>query len=300
MRILIAGGSGFLGTHLSNALVAGGHQVMVLTRQTDRPARPGVTFVTWNAMDPASALVPTVSASDAVVNLAGESIAAGRWTAARKTRLRNSRVDTTTKLVEACRQAPKAPRTWVNGSAIGYYGSRGSERLTEESAPGNDFLARLAEDWEEAAEGAAAFARVVYIRTGIVLDRHHGALAKLILPFKLFVGGPVGSGEQYMSWIHRDDWVSMARWTLMSGVSGPFNATSPQPVTNKEFSRALGRALSRPSVLPAPAFAMRLLLGEMADALLLSSQRVYPERAQMQDFTFDHPDLDEALRSILS
>jgi uncharacterized protein (TIGR01777 family) len=299
MRILITGGSGFLGTHLSASLVAGGHQVTVLTRQSNRTARPGVAFVAWDPAGPAAALTPALAGADAIVNLAGDSIAAGRWTAAKKQRLRDSRIETTAKLVTAAREAATPPRVWINGSAIGYYGSRGDDRLTEASAPGSDFLARLAVDWEQSAAGAGAFARLVLIRTGIVLDAHEGALAKLLPPFKLFVGGPIGSGAQYMSWIHRDDWVSMAVWALTNDVSGPFNATAPGPVTNKEFSRALGRALGRPSILPAPAFAMRILLGEMADALLLSSQRVYPERAEAQGFRFGYRDLDGALGSIV-
>jgi uncharacterized protein (TIGR01777 family) len=299
MRIVIAGGSGFLGSHLSSALVAGGHLVVVLTRQAKPAARQGVTFVTWDPGGPTTALAPALAGADAIVNLAGDSIAAGRWTPARKKRLRDSRVDTTTTLVDAARRATPPPRAWINGSAIGYYGSRGDERLTEQSSPGSDFLAGLAVDWENAAKGAEAFARLVAIRTGIVLDAREGALAKLLPPFKLFVGGPIGSGRQYMSWIHRDDWVRMVIWALTSGVSGPINATAPMPVTNKEFSRTLGGVLGRPSFLPAPAFAMRILLGEMADALLLSSQRVYPEQAEAQGFRFGYRDLEAALRSIV-
>jgi uncharacterized protein (TIGR01777 family) len=299
MRILIAGGSGFLGTHLSAALVAARHEVVILTRRAELPAKPGVTFLTWDPTRADAALSAAISGADAIVNLAGESIAAGRWTTARKERLRSSRVVTTAALVEAAARAAAPPGVWINGSAIGYYGSRGEERLTEGSPPGDDFLATVAADWEKSASGAAGFARLVCIRTGIVLDRREGALAKMLLPFKLFVGGPVGSGEQYMSWIHRDDWVSLATWALTTDVSGPLNATAPQPVTNREFGRALGRALSRPSVMPAPAFALRLLLGEMADALLLSSQRVYPERAQTQGFRFAFDDLDRAMRSIV-
>jgi uncharacterized protein (TIGR01777 family) len=258
-----------------------------------------VTFRTWNPAGPAAELAPALAGADALVNLAGESIAKGRWTAAKKRRLRDSRVDATRTLVAAARQTSTPPRIWVNGSAIGYYGSRGDQRLTESSAPGDDFLARLAVDWEKAAAGAAEFSRLVLIRTGIVLDREEGALAKLLLPFKLFVGGPVGSGAQYWSWVHRDDWVSLVVWALATDFSGPFNVTAPHPVTNRAFSQALGRVLSRPSVLPAPAFAMRLLLGEMADALLLSSQNVYPERAETHGFRFAFEDLDAALRSIV-
>ena len=198
MRIIIAGGTGFLGTHLSNALIAGGHDVVVLTRRTGGSgATPGVSYATWQPESGTADLTPALSGADAIVNLAGDSIASGRWTAAKKQRLRDSRVNTTRLLIEAARRLPSPPRVWVNGSAVGYYGSRGDEQLTEASGHGSDFLSAVAVDWEAAAAAASQFARLVIIRSGIVLDRHGGALPRMLLPFRMFVGGPIGSGQRY-------------------------------------------------------------------------------------------------------
>ena len=189
----------------------------------------------------------------------------------------------------------------INASAIGYYGDRGDETLTEDAGPGRDFLAELGVEWErEALAAGQGGARVVLLRTGIVLDPREGALAKMLTPFRLSAGGPFGSGRQFMSWIHRDDWVSLARWAVETpGVRGPLNLTAPDPVTNADFARALGRALHRPAVVPAPGFALTLLLGEMAGPLLLHSQRVVPAKALAAGFRFAHPDLDEALADLL-
>jgi uncharacterized protein (TIGR01777 family) len=191
---------------------------------------------------------------------------------------------------------------FVSASAIGYYGDRGNEILTEESPPGSDFLANLAVEWERhASQAQNPQTRVVLVRTGIVLDPHGGALPRMITPFKAFVGGPLGSGRQYMSWIHRGDWLSLVRWIVSNdALSGPVNLTAPTPVTNAEFSKELGRALGRPSLLPAPAFGLRLLLGEMADPLLLASQRVLPSRAESLGFQFSYPQLQPALQALLS
>jgi uncharacterized protein (TIGR01777 family) len=197
------------------------------------------------------------------------------------------------------REAPKPPRVFISGSAVGYYGDRGDETLTEASAPGTDFLATLSKDWEAAANAVGDLTRVVLIRTGIVLDRKGGALPKMLPPFYLFAGGPIGSGRQYQPWIHRDDWVRMVAWSLTNDAPrGPLNVTGPRPISNKEFSAALGHALRRPSVMPAPPFALRIALGEMADALLLSSQRVLPARATDLGFTFRFSNIDEALADI--
>ena len=190
---------------------------------------------------------------------------------------------------------------FISGSAVGYYGDRGDETLTEASAPGTDFLADLAKDWEAAASDAAHVTRVALVRTGIVLDRKGGALPKMLPPFQMFVGGPLGSGTQYMPWIHKDDWVRMVSWMITAeGARGALNATSPSPVTNAEFSKALGRALKRPSLLPAPAFALRIALGEMADALLLSGQRALPVRATDLGFSFRYSNIDDALANVLA
>ncbi len=300
MRIVIAGGSGFLGTALTHALIHDGHDVAILTRHT-RPPGPSharLSFRTWIPNGQTGAWADVVDNADAVVNLAGESIAAKRWSAAQKQLLRDSRLHATRSVTEAIRQAQRKP-VLVSGSAVGYYGNRGEEPLNEASPPGSDFLAGLAQEWEAAANDVAALTRVVCIRTGIVLDRGGGALAKMLPPFMFFVGGPLGSGDQYMPWIHKADWVRLVVWAITADAArGPVNAAAPAPVTNREFSKALGRALGRPSALPAPAFALRLALGEMADALLLSGQRVLPVRASDLGFTFRFPNVDAALGDI--
>ena len=302
MHIVIAGGSGFLGTALVQSLVPQGHQVTVLTRQTPGALPPaGVQYVAWTPDGQAGPWKSALEGAGAVINLAGESIAARRWSSAQKQRLRDSRLRATKSLTTAIRQAGQAPAVFISGSAVGYYGDRGEQTLSESSAPGSDFLAGLAVEWEAAANDAAAVTRVALIRTGIVLDRQGGALPKMLPPFQMFVGGPLGSGRQYMPWIHKDDWVGLVTWCLThEGMRGAVNATSPAPVTNAEFSTALGRALHRPSLLPAPAFALRLLLGEMADALLLSGQRALPVRATDHGFAFRFTNIDEALASVLA
>ena len=303
MHIVIAGGSGFLGSALTSRLASEGHDVSILTRRTPAgtSARPHVTFIPWTPDGTTGPWARAIDGATAVVNLAGESIAAKRWSEAQKHKLRDSRLLATKSLTTAIRNAPRAPAAFVNGSAVGYYGDRGDETLTEASAPGTDFLARLAQDWEAAATEAAAVTRVALVRTGIVLDRRGGALAKMLPPFQMFVGGPLGSGRQFMPWIHKEDWVRMVTWMIgAEGARGPLNATSPSPVTNAEFSKALGHALKRPSLLPAPAFALRVMLGEMADALLLSGQRALPVRATDLGFSFRYSNIDDALASVLA
>jgi uncharacterized protein (TIGR01777 family) len=280
MKITLAGGTGFLGRPLRAALAASGHSVTVLTR--DR--------TNWAA---------SVDGADVVINLAGENIADGRWTAARKAVLRDSRIGTTRALVDAVRRANQKPTTFIGGSAVGYYGSTRDAFVDESSPPGQDFLAQLCVEWEaEAGKAEALGCRVVLIRSGVALDSSGGALEKMMTPFKLFVGGPIASGRQYFSWIHRDDWLRLVEWTVAtSSVSGPVNATSPGPVTNEELSNAIGRALHRPSWLRAPAFALRLALGEMADVALINGQRVVPRRALEGGFEFRYSTIDEALQS---
>jgi uncharacterized protein (TIGR01777 family) len=292
MTIVVAGGTGFLGSALVAALRIDGHRVLVLTRHPrhtdDHSWSPGdVTSNGWMSV---------VDDADAVVNLAGESIAGGRWTAARQRAIRASRVQATKALVTAIKAATTRPRIFISGSAIGFYGNRGDERLTEDSAPGSDFLADVCREWERLAFEAAPVSRVVCLRTGLVLARRGGALPQLALPFRLFVGGPAGSGRQYMSWIHVDDWVAMVLWAINNtALTGAINLTAPAPVTNAVFSKALGRALWRPAIMPAPAFALRLVLGEMADALILGGQRVLPARAESMGFAFKYADIDSAL-----
>jgi uncharacterized protein len=303
MSIIIAGGSGFLGSALARALARDGHDVTILTRQSSAvsPPRARTTFVSWTPDGTAGPWAKTLEGATAVVNLAGESIAAKRWSAAQKQKLRDSRLMATRSLTAAIRQAARPPGAFISGSAVGYYGDRGEETLSEASPPGSDFLARLATEWEAAANDVAPLTRVALVRTGIVLDRAGGALAKMLPPFRMFVGGPLGSGTQYMPWIHKDDWVRLVSWIVSTdGARGAVNATNPSPVTNAEFSKALGRVLNRPSKLPAPAFALRIALGEMADALLLSGQRALPVRATDLGFSFRYSNIDEALASILA
>ena len=305
MRLIIAGGSGFLGLALADSLAAAGHRVQILTRQRARDAAEEpeqFEHITWTPDGTANGCwTSPCSGADVIVNLAGESIAAGRWSAARKARLRSSRVLATRSLARFIAQGEQPPAALVSASAIGYYGDRGGVTLTEDAGPGCDFLAELAAEWEQEALAAKSErTRVVLLRTGIVLDPHEGALAKMLTPFRLFAGGPFGSGRQFMSWIHRDDWVSLARWAIDSpDVRGPVNVTAPHPLTNADFARALGRALNRPAVIPAPGFALKIILGDMAGPLLLYSQRVVPALAMAAGFRFAHPELDEALADLL-
>jgi uncharacterized protein (TIGR01777 family) len=301
MRIVIAGGTGFLGQPLADALVAERHDVVVLTRGS-AAARAGVRNVPWSPDGRSGAFAPEIDGADAVVNLAGESIAGARWTDEHKRKILDSRLQATSSLVEAITRANNPPAVLVSGSAVGYYGPLGDEVVAEDAPPGSDFLAGVCVKWEaEAQRAASARTRVVCIRTGLVLEKDGGALPQMLLPFKLFAGGPVGSGRQYWPWIHREDWIGLMRWAIAKDtVSGPLNATAPAPVTNREFATALGRALHRPARMPAPAFALRLLVGEMADALLLSGQRAIPAKALHQWYTFRYETLDNALAAIFS
>ncbi|MSO83450.1 MAG: TIGR01777 family protein [Acidobacteria bacterium] len=292
MQIVVAGGTGFLGAALVNRLRTEGHRVTVLTRQP-RDAQD----VQWQPYGSSASWVHALEEVDAVINLAGAPIAK-RWTATHKREMWNSRVRATRTLVAAMKSVRRMPATLINASAVGVYGDRGDEPLTEQSAPGSGFLVSLGREWEKEALSAAPHARVVLLRTGIALDRDAGALPQMALPFRLFAGGPIGSGRQYLSWIHRDDWTSMVSWALATvAISGPLNVTAPNPVTNREFARTLGRVLRRPALLPVPAFALRAVLGEMADALV-TGQQVFPDKAHALGFDFRHPTLDAALRTI--
>lgn len=280
MKIAVIGGTGFVGKALCENLARQGHRVSALSR--DRGPWPAA-----------------IDGADAVVNLAGESIADGRWTAGRKRALYDSRILTTRAIVAMMSGAKVRPKILVNASAVGYYGNAGDRECEEPSPAGRDFLAKLCLDWEAEAAKAEGFgARVIFLRLGVVLGPGGGALAKMIPPFKLFAGGPLGSGNQWMSWISRDDVIGLIQHILSGDLSGPVNAVSPRPATNKDFSAALGRALHRPSWIAAPAFALRLALGEMA-GMLLAGQRVIPARALKSGYVFKHPDIDSALRSIL-
>jgi hypothetical protein len=293
MKIAITGSRGLLGSALVPALSKAGHDVVRLVRGA--PAGGEVAWSTAAGVDPAR-----LAGVDAVVHLAGESIAT-RWTAARKRRIRDSRVQGTRALAESLAAARPRPGTLVCASAIGYYGSRGDERLTEDSPAGRGFLADVCREWEAAAEPAArAGVRVVHLRFGVILSPAGGALARMLPPFRLGLGGVVGSGRQTMSWIAIDDAAGAVQHALAhEPMRGPANAVSPSPVTNAEFTRALGRVLRRPAIFPLPAFAARLLFGEMADELLLSSARVEPARLAAAGYAFRHPDLEGALRHLL-
>ncbi len=298
MKCVLAGGSGFLGRALCGELITRGHEVVVLTRGAARNDH-GVRFVSWPGDDSPGPWQAEVDGAGAIINLAGSGIADTRWTAARKADLRESRIRATRALVSAIRKATNRPPVFLSGSAVGFYGPQDDDgpELDESAPPGSDFLSSLAVDWEAEAHAATALdCRVAIIRTGIVLDRRGGALAKMIPPFKLFGGGPLGSGRQVMSWIHLRDWVAMVVWLLEHPTAaGAFNGTAPQPVTNAEFSKALGAALGRPSWLPVPGFALRMLVGEMAGPALLAGQRVVPRRALDAGFSFQYPDIATAM-----
>jgi uncharacterized protein (TIGR01777 family) len=299
MKILITGSTGLVGTALTQDLQRAGHTVCRLVRPgTSAGASPGFD-VNWN---PATGeLGGAAVGADAVVNLAGASIADKRWTRYRKQLLRDSRVNTTRALVQALAKMSARPRVLVSASATGFYGNRGDEALTESSEPGNDFLSGIAKEWEsEATKAEALGIRVVRPRFGVILSKQGGALPQMMRPFQFFIGGKIGPGKQWMSWITLDDTVAILRLALENAnITGALNVVSPQPVTNAEFTKTLAASLHRPALFPAPAFALRLLLGEMADALLLSSQRVRPAQLQKINHQFLHPELAHALATIL-
>ena len=291
MNVAISGAGGFVGGALSRALRRDGVTVLRIARGADADIR-------W---DPVQKTIDAraLDGADAVVNLAGAPIAR-RWTAARKREIRESRVTLTSLIARAVASQARPPAVLVSASAIGYYGDRGDEVLTEASAPGSGFLAGVVCDWEAATSAAQnADVRTVVLRTGIVLARHGGALAKMVPPFWFGVGGPLGHGRQWMSWIALDDAVRAIRFVMERDVRGAVNVVAPQPVTNAEFSHALGRALSRPAFVRAPAFTLRALFGEMASETALASQRVMPARLVAAGFTFDAPALDGALDGAL-
>lgn len=293
LRVAISGAGGLIGSALARLVIAEGHEVLRLVR------RPAVdeAEVSW---DPVSGNVEAdkLEGLDAVVHLAGESIASGRWTASRMERIRASRVGPTRLLCEALARLEAPPGVIVSASAIGYYGNRGDELLDETSAPGEGFFPEVGQAWEAAVSGAEeAGIRVVKLRTGVVLSRGGGALSRMLLPFRLGLGGRLGSGRQFMSWIALDDLIAAIRFAIDTpALSGPVNATAPEAVTNEVFTRTLGRVLGRPTVLPVPAFALRLAVGQMADEALLSSARVRPRKLEESGFSFRYPHLEAALR----
>lgn len=303
MRVIVAGGTGFIGRALCRDLLLAGHEVAVLTRDASRAVGrvpQGAGVAQWSPGQP-EGLPQVLSDADAVVNLSGESVAARQWTPEFKQRLVDSRVNSTQALVQAIRQANPRPKVLVNASAVGIYGDRGEEELTESSAPGSGFLAELAVRWEQAAEGAReAGVRVVKLRIGIVLGEGGGALEKMLLPFRFFAGGPFGSGKQWFPWVHLDDVTGLTLHALQSdAVDGALNVVAPGIVRQGEFCRVLGRVIKRPSWLPVPGFALRLAAGELAETLLWS-QKVIPQVAVQTGYIFRYPQLEEALRSVLA
>jgi len=309
MRVFVTGGTGLVGPRLIRRLVGRGDDVVVLSRRPDAWQRvgPDVTVVTGDPTQPGN-WQARLAECDAVVNLAGAGIFDRRWSAEYKQTIRDSRVQSTNRVVEAIGRGPGRPGVLVNASAIGYYGPRGDEEITEDAAPGTDFMGQVCVAWESAARAAeSAGTRVILVRIGIVHDLAGGALKQLLLPFQLGAGGPVGLslnpanwGRQYWSWIHYADLVGILLLALdHADARGPMNATAPHPVTNKEFAKAFGRALGRPAFAPAPALGLRLLLGEVAD-VITTGARVVPKRALALGYEFRYPELLPALRDLLA
>ena len=298
MKILISGASGLVGMALVTDLRSQGHSVARLVRPGSVPSSGDI------AWDPITATidVSAMEAADAVVNLSGASIAQGRWTPARRAVIRSSRIDTTRVLVDALSSLRQKPRVFVCASAIGFYGDRGDEILTESSAIGTDFLSPLVGDWEaEAIRAEAAGIRTVLLRFGVILSSEGGALPQMLMPFKFGLGGRLGSGKQWMSWVALEDAVGIICSSITNeDLAGPLNVVAPNPLTNSDFTRVAASVLRRPAIFAAPEFALRIALGEMADALLLTSQRVIPERLMATGYSFRLPEFEAALRSILA
>ena len=298
LHILVTGSTGFVGSALVPFLEAGGHRVTRLVRTTTRPGRAEVH------LDPETAVVDParLEGLDAVVHLAGENIATGRWRAEKKAKIRDSRVEGTRLLCDSLAGLKQPPKVLVCASAIGYYGDRGDELLTEESTPGTNFLASVCREWEAAAKPAAQKGiRVVHLRFGMVLSPTGGAMAKLLPPFKKGLGGVLGTGRQYVSWIALDDLLDVIAHALTTeSLQGPVNAVTPNPVPNREFTHTLGHVIGRFTIFPMPAAAAHLVFGEMADELFLASQRVQPTRLLATGYDFRYPDLEGALRHLLA
>jgi uncharacterized protein (TIGR01777 family) len=307
MRVFLTGGTGLIGTRLTKLLLQRGDQPVVLTRRyalARQALGPKTELLEGDPMQ-SGPWMESVDTCDGVVHLAGENVFGKRWSTSFKQMLVDSRIKSTQNVVQALQRKPKrpdgSPRVLVNASAIGYYGSRGDEELTEDSPPGSDFLAQVCIDWEKAARAVEpSGVRLAIVRVGVVLDKEGGALTKMLTPFKLFVGGPVGSGKQWLSWIHHEDITGLFLFALDNPQArGPLNGTGVNPVTNRDFSRALGRALHRPSFVWTPRLALRVALGEVAD-LVTSGQRVLPKDALALGYNFKYPNVDGALTALFA
>ncbi len=306
MKVAITGATGFIGSRLVERLHGEGHSIVVLSRDAQRANRmfPSTRFPNLEAI-PYKPLESgdwqgAIAGCQAVINLAGEAIAEGRWSPQRKQAILDSRKLGTQKIVEAIANAETKPEVLINSSAVGYYGTSETATFDESNAPGNDFLADVCKAWEAEAQNVTnSGTRLVILRTGIVLEKEGGALGKMLTPFLLFAGGPLGSGKQWVSWIHRDDWVNLALYALTHPeVSGVLNATAPNPVRMSEFCQTVGETLNRPSWLPVPDFALEALLGDAAQ-VVLQGQQVLPKRTQEQGFEFQYPKIDSAIAAIL-
>jgi uncharacterized protein (TIGR01777 family) len=300
MRYIIAGGSGLIGRALSQALLEGGDEVVALSRTPEKARVPaGVQLVGWDGRSP-NGWAGLVDGAEGVINLAGESIGAGRWSAEQKQKIMLSREQAAAAIVQAVSQAKKKPEVILQIFGVGYYGVKADEVITEQNPPGDDFLAGLAARLEDAllpVDGMGV--RRVVLRSGVVLDRHSGVLPSMMLPFHLFIGGPLGSGKQWVSWIHLADQVQGMIFVLKNQVQGAFNLTSPEPVTNATFGKTLGKVMHRPYWIPAPGFVLKLVLGELS-TLILEGQRVIPERLLEAGFRFRFPSLEAALTDLLA
>ncbi len=292
MHVLVTGASGLVGAALTRALVARGDDVTGISRNPETQPSNGIAWTRW------SGLAEAVAGADAVVHLAGADVVAQRWSSARKQELRSSRIDTAAQIARTIRETADKPRVFVSASAVGYYGSRGDEQLTEDATPGSDFLARLCQDWEAAAQSSGI--RTVVLRTGVVLAREGGALPKLLRPFRLGLGGPIGRGRHYMAWVHIADVTGVILHAIDNeSVEGPLNLTAPESVTNAAFSKALGGALHRPALLRLPPLALRLQLGEGV-SVLTASQRALPQRTEASGYRFRFPTLAGAFEDLLA
>jgi uncharacterized protein (TIGR01777 family) len=300
MKILVTGATGLIGRSLCRKLTDDGHNVIGVSRSSRKP--PGLSVVEIQQWDPQTGpITPTAfDGVDAVVNLAGEPIDSRRWSERQKRLIRDSRIVTTRNLVDALRSIGRKPEVLVSSSAVGFYGDRGDEQLDETSTPGHGFMSEICREWEREAERATELGiRVVEVRTGVVLSKEGGALQKMLTPFKVGIGGPLGSGRQWFPWVHINDIVGIYYHAIVTSVlHGPVNGAAPEPVTNKEFTRELARTLHRPAFLPVPETAMRVLVGEMAD-VLFGSQRVLPKVALESGYRFQYPSLAEALSDLL-